>query len=199
MDRINGAQMLQNYKDGWIGIGKGVYNTLFDVGSITNPVVIYKRMFGGEPNYGYLMPTNRAQSLGEKGESWILGGADMVSGAAVEGKLSQLGSMVASVSHNNYRRNFFKDYPELEAIRRRLIVLHAIPQVVLKRFPKCFTIEEMHAAANLRGILKENRAIHQAITNEWERFMGRTPNVSRGELEKFAKYIDKKFGEHFLP
>ncbi|MGY0695009.1 hypothetical protein ACW2QC_19980 [Virgibacillus sp. FSP13] len=98
----------------------------------------------------------------------------------------------------NYRKTFFEAYPELEG---SVVVHHAVEQQVLKRFPNLFSLEEIHALENLRGIPKEiNNDIHLSkIRKDWNRFYRNHPNPTKEEVINYMIELDKKYGEKFNP
>lgn len=98
----------------------------------------------------------------------------------------------------NYRKTFFDEYPELEG---SFVVHHAIEQQILKKYPDVFTIEEIHALENLRGIPKEiNSDIHLSkIRKDWNRFYKNHPNPTKEEIINYMIDLDKKYGENFNP
>lgn len=58
----------------------------------------------------------------------------------------------------DYKKTFFNEYPDLKG---SVVVHHAIEQQILKRHSNLFSLEEIHALENLRGIPKEiNSDIH---------------------------------------
>ncbi|MBH0156686.1 LXG domain-containing protein [Fictibacillus sp. 5RED26] len=98
----------------------------------------------------------------------------------------------------NYRKTFFDKYPELEG---SVVVHHAIEQQILKKHPNLFTLEEIHALRNLRGIPKEvNSDIHLSkIRKDWNRFYRNHPNPTKEEVIKYMIELDKKYGDKFNP
>ena len=98
----------------------------------------------------------------------------------------------------NYRKTFFDEYPELEG---SVVVHHAIEQQVLKKYPNLFTLDEIHALENLRGIPKEtNSDIHLSkIRKDWNRFYRNHPNPTKEEVINYMIKLDKKYGENFNP
>ncbi|MGA5689585.1 ribonuclease YeeF family protein [Cytobacillus pseudoceanisediminis] len=108
------------------------------------------------------------------------------------------GAKGANKDIKNYRKTFFDEYPELEG---SVVVHHAIEQQVLKKYPDLFTLEEIHALKNLRGIPKEiNSDIHLSkIRKDWNRFYRNHPNPTKEELINYMVELDKKYGENFNP
>ncbi|UAL48001.1 LXG domain-containing protein [Sutcliffiella horikoshii] len=98
----------------------------------------------------------------------------------------------------NYRKTFFDKYPELEG---SVIVHHAIEQQVLKKYPNLFSLEEIHALENLRGIPKEiNSDIHLSkIRKDWNRFYRNHPNPTKEDMINYMIELDKKYGKSFNP
>lgn len=98
----------------------------------------------------------------------------------------------------NYRKTFFDEYPELEG---SVVVHHAIEQQVLKKYPNLFTLDEIHALENLRGIPKEiNSDIHLSkLRKDWNRFYRNHPNPTKEEIINYMIELDKKYGENFNP
>ena len=98
----------------------------------------------------------------------------------------------------NYRKTFFDEYPELEG---SVVVHHAIEQQVLKKYPELFSLEEIHALENLRGIPKEiNSDLHLSkIRKDWNRFYRNHPNPTKEEIINYMIELDKKYGENFNP
>lgn len=99
---------------------------------------------------------------------------------------------------NDYRKTFFDAYPHLEG---KVIVHHAIEQQILKRYPNLFSLEEIHALENLRGIPKEiNNDIHLSqIRRDWNSFYRNNPDPTREEVINYMIELDKKYGEYFNP
>ncbi len=64
-----------------------------------------------------------------------------------------------------------------------------------------FTLEEIHALKNLRGIPKEiNSDIHLSkIRKDWNRFYRNNPNPTKEEIINYMVDLDKKYGENFNP
>jgi hypothetical protein len=106
--------------------------------------------------------------------------------------------------HNKicYKEVFFKTFPSL---RGKVVVHHAIEQQVLKRYPGVITEAEMHALKNLRGIPKIlNNKLHlSSIRKEWNAFYKKAKEAgvipTKEQLQKYADYIDKKYGYLFDP
>ncbi|MEI3611232.1 LXG domain-containing protein [Pseudogracilibacillus sp. SO30301A] len=98
----------------------------------------------------------------------------------------------------NYRKTFFDEYPELEG---SVVVHHAIEQQVLKKYPNLFTLDEIHALENLRGIPKKiNSDIHLSkLRKDWNRFYRNHPNPTKEEIINYMIELDKKYGENFNP
>jgi RHS repeat-associated protein len=104
----------------------------------------------------------------------------------------------AGASLLNYRRTFFRAFPELKG---EVIVHHAVEQQALSRFPSLFTPQEIHALENLRGIPRGiNGELHLSqIRAAWNEFYRTTPNPTRAQILQRAVDIDKKFGARFRP
>jgi hypothetical protein len=98
----------------------------------------------------------------------------------------------------DYRKTFFDKYPHLEG---KVWVHHAVPQRILTRYPGRFTEAEIHALDNLRGIpVESNNTLHlSAIAKEWNNFYKNVPNASRQDIVNYAAYVDRKYGDQFLP
>ncbi|WP_252687118.1 ribonuclease YeeF family protein [Bacillus vallismortis] len=98
----------------------------------------------------------------------------------------------------DYKKTFFNEYPDLKG---SVVVHHAIEQQILKRHPNLFSIEEIHALENLRGIPKEiNSDIHLSkIRRDWNRFYRNNPNPTKEEVINYMIELDKKYGEDFNP
>lgn len=74
---------------------------------------------------------------------------------------------------------------------------HRIPQKY--RNHPGFDDFDFDDARNIRGV-KGRMAdvnVHQQITNEWRSFDRQNSNPSRKEIERFAEYIDSKYGHEF--
>lgn len=91
----------------------------------------------------------------------------------------------------DYKKTFFNEYPDLKG---SVVVHHAIEQQVLKRHPNLFSLEEIHALENLRGIPKEiNSDIHLSkIRRDWNRFYRNSPNPTKEEVINYMIELDKK-------
>ncbi|QTY16666.1 hypothetical protein [Virgibacillus pantothenticus] len=115
-------------------------------------------------------------------------------------KFANKGKQTAKKVKNvtNYRKTFFDKYPELKG---SVVVHHAIEQQVLKRYPKLFSKEEIHALSNLRGIPKEfNNDIHLSkIRKEWNRFYRNNPNPTKQDFIDYMIELDRKYGDKFNP
>ncbi|QCS53013.1 hypothetical protein [Priestia flexa] len=98
----------------------------------------------------------------------------------------------------DYKKTFFNEYPDLKG---SVVVHHAIEQQILKRHPNLFSLEEIHAFENLRGIPKEiNSDIHLSkIRRDWNRFYRNNPNPTKEEVINYMIELDKKYGENFNP
>jgi len=97
----------------------------------------------------------------------------------------------------DYKITFFEKYPDLKG---KVVVHHAVEQQVLKFRSNEFTESEIHSIENLRGISKENYALHlTTIRIEWNKFYKSKPFASKKEILDFATYIDLKYGHLFLP
>ncbi|MGN7117515.1 hypothetical protein [Lysinibacillus odysseyi] len=98
----------------------------------------------------------------------------------------------------DYKKTFFNEYPDLKG---SVVVHHAIEQQISKRHPNLFTLEEIHALENLRGIPKEiNSDIHLSkIRRDWNRFYRNNPNPTKEEVISYMIELDKKYGENFNP
>ena len=81
------------------------------------------------------------------------------------------------------------------------MVHHAIEQQNLKRYPNLFSLEEIHALENLRGIPKEvNSDIHLSkIRMDWNRLYRNNSNPTKEEVLNYMVELDKKHGENFNP
>jgi len=102
-------------------------------------------------------------------------------------------------AHNScYADTFFKAFPEL---RGSVWVHHGVPQAVLKRYPGLFTEAEMHGLPNLRGIPNAiNADLHLSKLNTaWARFYKKYPGAGRSDVEAFRGFLDRWFGNQFLP
>ncbi|WP_427138636.1 T7SS effector LXG polymorphic toxin [Psychrobacillus psychrodurans] len=98
----------------------------------------------------------------------------------------------------DYKKTFFNEYPDLKG---SVVVHHAIEQQILKRHPNIFSLEEIHALENLRGIPKEiNSDIHLSkIRRDWNRFYRNNPNPTKEEVINYMIELDKKYGGNFNP
>ncbi|MCP3742448.1 hypothetical protein [Rossellomorea sp. BNER] len=98
----------------------------------------------------------------------------------------------------DYKKTFFNEYPDLKG---SVVVHHAIEQQILKRHPNLFSLDEIHALENLRGIPKEvNNDIHLSkIRRDWNRFYRNNPNPTKEEVINYMIELDKKYGENFNP
>ena len=98
----------------------------------------------------------------------------------------------------DYKKTFFNKYPDLKG---SVVVHHAIEQQILKRHPNLFSLDEIHALENLRGIPKEvNNDIHLSkIRRDWNRFYRNNPNPTKEEVINYMIDLDKKYGENFNP
>ncbi|MEE3952200.1 hypothetical protein [Peribacillus frigoritolerans] len=98
----------------------------------------------------------------------------------------------------DYKKTFFDEYPDLKG---SVVVHHAIEQQILKRHPNLFSLEEIHALENLRGIPKEvNSDIHLSkIRIDWNRFYRNNPNPTKEEVIGYMIELDQKYGENFNP
>lgn len=85
--------------------------------------------------------------------------------------------------------------------RGSVVVHHAIPQAVLKRYPGLFTRAEIDGLSNLRGIpVALNSKLHLSTINKaWNRFYKKYPNATREMIEQYADLIDRWFGNFFTP
>jgi hypothetical protein len=98
----------------------------------------------------------------------------------------------------DYKKTFFNEYPDLKG---SVVVHHAIKQQILKRHPDLFSLEEIHALENLRGIPKEiNSDIHLSkIRRDWNRFYRNNQNPTKEEVIYYVIELDKKYGDNFNP
>jgi hypothetical protein len=113
-----------------------------------------------------------------------------------------VGMWVMLVHNACYKKVFFDIFPHLKG---KVVVHHAIPQRVFKKWGHLFDEAQKHAFENLRGIPKElNSDLHlRKIHGEWRRFYEKFEsngiNPAKADVEDFVKYIDSKFGSLFNP
>ena len=119
------------------------------------------------------------------------------------GKSRQITMPVATLgwaTDSDYAETFFGAHPEL---RGQVVIHHAIPQEVMKRYPGIITEEELHSLENLRGIPKRlDNTLHKSlIAREWNEFYRVNPaaTMSKEKLLQEATEIDFKFGTRFNP
>jgi hypothetical protein len=108
------------------------------------------------------------------------------------------GSEAAEPVSKDYRKTFILANPELDG---KVWVHHAIPQVVLKKYPGVMTEAEMHAIENLRGIPNEiNPDLHLGkLRTEWYRFFQENETASKEQPHKMARELDQQYGHLFMP
>ena len=96
------------------------------------------------------------------------------------------------------KKTFFNEYPDLKG---SVVVHHIIGQQISKRHLDLFSLEEIHALENLRGIPKEmNSDIHLSkIRIGWNRFYRNNPSPTKEEVINYMIELDKKYGEDFNP
>lgn len=72
---------------------------------------------------------------------------------------------------------------------------------MLTRYPGRFTVDEINAAENLRGIPKSinNWARLSAIRKAWDAFYEAKPDATREEIEQFRDLLDSRWGGNFVP
>ena len=99
----------------------------------------------------------------------------------------------------SYREIFFAANPTVAP--ERTIVHHAIEQQVLREYPGLFTREQLDSAANLRGIpMGLNNDLHLSLLRrEWDSFYTTVQNPTASDFRRFARYLDKKYGQNFNP
>jgi hypothetical protein len=83
----------------------------------------------------------------------------------------------------DYRKTFFLANPGLDG---KVWVHHAIPQVVLQKYPGVMTAAEIHAFDNLRGIPNGiNRDLHlKELGTEWNKFYRETTRLRKSSYRK---------------
>ncbi len=107
-------------------------------------------------------------------------------------------AIVGSSSTIDYKKIFFKTYPQLVG---QVVVHHAIEQDVLNKFPDLFTKLEIHSLENLRGIPNDiNSVLHLSIIRKaWNKFYRQNSNPTREQILEKATEIDKLYGNKFNP
>jgi len=100
-------------------------------------------------------------------------------------------------STTNYKKTFFTAYPYLKG---QVVIHHAVPQNILKRYPGLVKPEEIHSFENLRGIPRAiNDDFHASLLNsEWNHFYRENPTATKELLLEKATEIDTKYGHNFL-
>jgi RHS repeat-associated protein len=75
---------------------------------------------------------------------------------------------------------------------------HRIPRAY-EQHPE-FRDFDFHDPSNIRGVKgsRSGENVHQLITNEWEDFRTRNPHATREQIERFAKGIDRRYGNHWF-
>jgi hypothetical protein len=99
----------------------------------------------------------------------------------------------------DYTETFFRAYPEL---RGKVVVHHAVPQKIQRRFSTLISIAEIHSLENLRGIPKnENGWMHLSMINTaWNGFLRDvSPKTTREDILDYATKVDDMLGAFFLP
>lgn len=142
------------------------------------------------------MPVTPGSGLAAEGAAglrWI--GANLLKGGKIADEVIEPALKVFS---KNYRKAFFKAYPELAGA---VIVHHRVEQKVLTTYIAVITKEMMHSLENLRGIPKElNSTLHlSTIRREWDAFYRRNPTTTLRKLLEKADEIDDKYGHLFNP
>ncbi|MEV0975430.1 ricin-type beta-trefoil lectin domain protein [Streptomyces sp. NPDC049915] len=100
----------------------------------------------------------------------------------------------------DYRANFFNANPSVKA-SNGYWVHHAVERQVLKRYPGLFSIDELNAPENLRGIPSSvNSDLHLSrIRILWNGFYNTHPTATRQEILDYATFIDDFVGGEFEP
>ena len=104
----------------------------------------------------------------------------------------------------DYSKTYRQHYASLDGEIGQ--VHHAVEQQVLTQYPGVITEVELNSLANLRGIPKgaAGTKLHQAeLRKEWDKFyeaMKIAEKIpTKAELLKYAKIIDDKYGNQFIP
>jgi len=93
-----------------------------------------------------------------------------------------------------YRAAFFKEFPSLKSLSKKLEVHHELPQRTLKE--DLFHPAEINDPHVMKGVTKE---VHEAITTEWERFFFLNPNANRRAIIDQMQFIRNKYRSEMLP
>jgi hypothetical protein len=108
------------------------------------------------------------------------------------------GSEAAEPVSKDYRKTFILANPGLDG---KVWVHHAIPQVVLQKYPGVMSAAETHELDNLRGIPNGiNRDLHlKELATEWNKFYRENRTATKELLRKKAMDLDVRYGHLFLP
>ncbi|WUD76777.1 polymorphic toxin-type HINT domain-containing protein [Streptomyces sp. NBC_00510] len=100
----------------------------------------------------------------------------------------------------NYRDNFFNANPSVKE-SDGYWVHHAVERQALKKYPGLFTIDELNAPENLRGIPSSvNSDLHLSrIRILWNGFYSANPTATRQQVLDYATFIDDFLGGEFEP
>lgn len=106
------------------------------------------------------------------------------------------GSLTDGLAHlpRGYRAAFFKEFPSLKPLAKKLEVHHELPQRTLKE--DLFHPAEINDPHVMKGVTKE---VHEAITTEWERFFFLNPNANRKAIIDQMQFIRNRDRSEMLP
>jgi len=108
------------------------------------------------------------------------------------------GGEAAEPVSKDYRKTFVLANPKLDG---KVWVHHAIPQVVLQKYPGVMTEAAIHELDNLRGIPNGiNRDLQlKELATEWNKFYRENRTTTKELLQKKAMDLDSRYGHLFLP
>ena len=138
-------------------------------------------------------PGPQQAPIGEQGED--LPSLELTSRSPMMNKKARFGSSTST----DYTETFFEAYPGL---RGKVVVHHAVPQAIQRRFQNLISNLEIHSIENLRGIPKnENGWMHLSMINTaWNGFLrDASTATTRQDILDYATKVDDMLGAMFLP
>jgi TPR repeat protein len=140
------------------------------------------------------------RAVASQGRSAVAAGSRTVSNVARSDYINNIrkAASFGRATITSYRTTFFRAFPSLEG---EVVVHHAVPQEVMKRFPGLIHQSEMNSLNNLRGIPSAlNSDLHLSKINRiWNQFYRTVPSPTKQQLLGQATKIDNLYGHLFKP
>ncbi len=134
----------------------------------------------------------------KKAAEYIAQEADEATVTRAASTATEYAARLGKATTKDYAKTFIDANPKLAG---KVVVHHAVPQHVLKKYPGVLDEYELHSLENLRGILKDkNSRLHlKEIRDEWDQFYDTHPTATKKQLLQKATEIDLKYGDRFTP